>query len=52
MENYGTVRKQYDKLKKLDPELASRFAYLDLKGDEAVRAAEAAKIKEAVVWAE
>jgi tetratricopeptide (TPR) repeat protein len=52
MENYGTVRKQYDKLKKLDPDLASRFAYLDLKGDEAVRAAEAAKIKEAVVWAE
>jgi len=52
MENYGTVRKQYDKLKKLDPELATRFAYLDLKGEEAVRAAEAAKIKEAVVWAE
>jgi hypothetical protein len=52
MENYGTVRKQYDKLKKIDPELADRFAYLDLKGDEAVRAAEAAKIKEAVVWAE
>ena len=52
MENYGTVRKQYDKLKELDPDLASRFAYLDLKGDEAVRAAEAAKIKEAVVWAE
>ena len=52
MENYGTVRKQYDKLKELDPDLASRFAYLDLKGDDAVRAAEAAKIKEAVVWAE
>jgi tetratricopeptide (TPR) repeat protein len=52
LENYGTVRKQYDRLKKLDPDLAAQFAYLDLKGDEAVRAAEASKIKEVVVWAE
>jgi transglutaminase-like putative cysteine protease len=52
MENYGTVRKQYRRLKELDPDLASQFAYLDLKGDDAVRAAEAAKIKEAVVWAD
>ena len=52
MENYGTVRKQYARLQKLDPDLAERFAYLDLKGDDAARAAEASKIKEVVVWSE
>jgi len=50
LENYGTVRELYQKLKAMDPDLASRFAYLDLRGEEALRAAEAAREKEVMVW--
>ena len=52
IENYGTVKEAYDKLKSLEPDLAMRFAYLDLRGDEAVRAAAIADVREVVVWAE
>jgi len=52
LENYGTVREAYDKLKTIDPGLAERFSYLDLRGDEAARAAEVSEITEVVVWAE
>ena len=51
-ENYETVRNSYDKLKLIDPALAMRFSYLDLRGDEAVRAAEVSEITEVVVWDE
>ena len=50
MENYGTVRKQYAQLKELNPGLAAQFAYLDLRGTEAGRAAEAAGVSEMVLW--
>jgi len=50
MENYGTVRKYYEQLQKLDPDLAVQFAYLDMRGDDAMRAAEASRIKEVMVW--
>jgi hypothetical protein len=52
MENYGTVKKLYAKLKDLDPGLADEFAYLDLRGDEAARAAEVIKAKGVVLWEE
>jgi tetratricopeptide (TPR) repeat protein len=52
MENYGTVKKQFDRLKKLDPDLAAQFAYLEMRGDDLVRASEAARIKEVMVWDE
>ncbi len=52
LENYGTVREAYGKLKLLDPELAERFAYLDLRGEEATRAAEINEVMEIVVWDE
>jgi hypothetical protein len=39
-------------LKAVDPNLADRFAYLDLKGEEATRAADAAGVRETVVWEE
>ncbi len=52
LENYGTVRDAYEKLKVVDPDLAERFAYLDLRGEEASRAAEISKAKEVMVWDE
>ena len=52
LENYGTVREYYEKLKLLDPELAEQFAYLGLRGEEASRAAEISEVTEVVVWDE
>ncbi len=50
LENYGSVRTAYEELKKADPDLATQFAYLDLRGDEAARAAEISKAKEVTLW--
>jgi tetratricopeptide (TPR) repeat protein len=44
LESYGTVRESYEKLTLLDPELAERFAYLELRGEEADRAAEISEV--------
>lgn len=52
LENYGLVGKTYKRLKELDPDLARRFAYLDLRGDEASRAADAAGMGSLVLWEE
>lgn len=52
LQNYGFVKKTYDELKSVDPDLADRFAYLDLKGEEAGRAAAAAGVREVVLWEE
>jgi tetratricopeptide (TPR) repeat protein len=38
LENYGVVKVTYEKLKAADPNLAERFAYLELKGAEGIRA--------------
>ena len=52
LENYGTARAAYSKLKDINPDLASRFAYLDLRGDEASRAADVSQVKGVVLWEE
>ena len=52
LENYGTVRNMYARLKVLDDELAEQFAYLDLRGEEASRAAEISGLKEMILWEE
>jgi tetratricopeptide (TPR) repeat protein len=52
LENYGTVKELYSRLKESDPDLALQFAYLDLKGEEATRAADAAGVNGVVVWEE
>ncbi len=52
MENYGTVKQTYTKLKEIDPDLAMQFAYLDLRGDDATRAAAIGRVKEVVLWEE
>jgi tetratricopeptide (TPR) repeat protein len=51
-ENYGLAAKAYARLKELDPVLAARFSYLDLKGEEGSRAAEMSQLKGVVIWAE
>jgi tetratricopeptide (TPR) repeat protein len=50
LENYGTARQAYEKLKTLAPELAERFSYLALRGEEAGRAADVSGVKGIVVW--
>lgn len=52
LENYGIVKKLYDKLKTTDQDLASKYAYLVLQGEEAVRAAKVGELKQAVIWDE
>lgn len=52
LENYGSAKEAYDKLKILSPELADQFSYLALRGEEANRASSKEATKEAVVWEE
>lgn len=52
LENYGSTAKAYKKLKQLDYDLALQFAYLDLKGSEADRAAEISQVKDIIIWNE
>jgi tetratricopeptide (TPR) repeat protein len=52
MENYGEVSKLYRKLKEMSPSLAAEYAYLDLRGEEAARAAEAINTGGKVLWDE
>jgi tetratricopeptide (TPR) repeat protein len=52
LENYGSVRQAYQTLQQLDPALAERYAYLELRGDEASRASDATALKSAVEWDE
>jgi hypothetical protein len=52
MENFGQAKDAMAALKKLDPDLAARFSYLEAKGDDTSRAADVERLKEEVVWSE
>ncbi len=52
MENYGLVDESFEKLKDINPSLARRFAYLDLRGNESERAAEIGNVREEMIWQE
>ena len=52
LENYGSAKKTYNKLKKIDPDLAVEYAYLDLAGDDATRAANMSQMKDVMIWEE
>jgi tetratricopeptide (TPR) repeat protein len=52
LENYAIAKKAYAQLRTVDPDLAQKFAYLDLRGEEATRAADADGVQKAVVWSE
>lgn len=52
LENYGMVRQKYSQLEEIAPSLALEYAYLDLRGDEASRAAEISGAKNLILWEE
>jgi tetratricopeptide (TPR) repeat protein len=52
MENYGQVAKLYKRLKELSSDLAAQYAYLDLRGEEASRAADVGNVKGTILWDE
>jgi hypothetical protein len=51
-ENYGASQEAYTALKKVDPTLASQYAYLELRGTEAEQAAKAGNVTDKVEWEE
>jgi tetratricopeptide (TPR) repeat protein len=51
-ENYGASQEAYTALKKVDPSLASQYAYLELQGTEADQAAKAGSVTDKVEWEE
>ena len=52
LENYGMVRRYYEKLQAAEGELAEKYAYLNLQGEEGTRAADARRLKGVVEWIE
>ncbi|MCX7039440.1 MAG: hypothetical protein NT005_09965, partial [Spirochaetes bacterium] len=52
MENYSSAKKAYTDLQALNPKLAQQFAYLDLRGEEATRAADVTGVRGTVIWSE
>jgi hypothetical protein len=52
LENFGLARRIYAEIKEADPKLAERYAYLDLRGTEGVRAANTSQAREDVLWVE
>jgi formylglycine-generating enzyme required for sulfatase activity/tetratricopeptide (TPR) repeat protein len=52
LENYGIVRNIYQKLKSISVGLSAKYKYLELRGDEATRAAEVAGVQDQVLWVE
>ena len=50
LENYGKVREAYEKFKTADAALAARFAYLNLRGSDATKAADFGGVAQLVVW--
>ena len=52
LENYGTVRIVYEKIQEVAPEVASKFSYLSLRGEEASRAAQAGDLEDRFIWIE
>jgi tetratricopeptide (TPR) repeat protein len=49
-ENYGAARDAFNQVRQLSPDLATQFAYLDLRGDESARAADISGAKSVLVW--
>lgn len=52
LENYGSARRSYKKLKALNPELANQYAYIDMGTDETTRASDAKKMRRQMIWDE
>ena len=52
LEKYAAAKDSFDKLKTIDPGLASRYAFLGTGGGDSTRAASAERTKGDVLWQE
>jgi tetratricopeptide (TPR) repeat protein len=52
LENYGTVNEALSRLNEIRPDLARKFAYLEMRGPEAEKAAAVGNAREELLWAE
>jgi tetratricopeptide (TPR) repeat protein len=52
LENYKLASNTFTKLKKTDPQLAERYAYLDQQGDAGVRASDVTQTEGVVEWSD
>jgi hypothetical protein len=52
LENHGTVKRTYEEIRRINPDLAERFSYLVSSESEDTGRASAAMIRETVVWEE
>lgn len=52
LENYGTVKRLYEKIKEKNPELAEHHKYLEQKIDDSTRAGTTVEIRKALIWEE
>jgi tetratricopeptide (TPR) repeat protein len=52
LENYKIVEKTYEQLKDKAPDIADRFAYLEMTKSEGVRSADVVRLKGIVLWEE
>ena len=52
LENYGLVADLYTKLQSLDPDLATQFSYLSMKGQDSTKAADVSEVREVILWGE
>jgi Flp pilus assembly protein TadD len=52
LEDYRTAKKSFEELKSIDPDLAAKYSYLELKGEESLRAAAASGAQDSAFWVE
>jgi tetratricopeptide (TPR) repeat protein len=50
LENYGFVKQSYDRVKQLDPAMAERYSYLELRSQDAARASDYDRLGEVAEW--
>ena len=50
LSNYGNVKRYYAQLANIDPELAGKYSYLDLRASDTARAQEASRLRKFVLW--
>jgi tetratricopeptide (TPR) repeat protein len=52
LKNYGMAKTEYEELRKIMPEMANQYAYLQVQSDESTRKAEEGGLLSAVEWME
>jgi len=52
LENYGSTKAAFDKLRTVRPALAERFAYLEFRGTDTARAADIEALRSEIMWEE